>query len=78
MDIATIVSLLKVAVTEAPSIISTGVDLVNLGTKFYETVNGTKPTDDEIAQLRAAVDADVAIALTPLPAAQPGDPDYVG
>lgn len=77
MDIATVISLLQVVVAEAPGVISTGEELVNLGTKFYETVNGHVPTIAEVAELRAAIDADVILALQPLPPAQPGDPDYL-
>ena len=77
MDIAGVIALLKVVAVELPGAISTGVQLVDLGKKFYETANGRVPTDAEVAELRAAVDADLAEALTPLPLAQPGDPDYV-
>lgn len=76
MDIAGVIALLKVVAVELPGAISTGVQLVDLGTKFYEVANGRVPSDAEVAELRAMVDADVATALTPLPPAQPGDPDY--
>ena len=76
MDISGVISLLTVVITNLPGAITTAEQLVDLGTKFYMTANGTMPTDAEIAQLRASIDADVITALTPLPAPQPGDPDY--
>lgn len=77
MDMTAVITILKVVVAELPDAISTGEELVDLGTKFYETANGHVPTIAEVAELRAAVDADVILALQPLPPAQPGDPDYL-
>lgn len=76
MDIATIIAILKVVVAELPGAISTTQQLVDLGAKFFATVNGKDPTPEDIAAIEAAIDADVALALEPLPDAQPGDPDY--
>ena len=77
MPIASIIALLQVVVANLPGAITTTEQLVELGKKFFTAANGTAPTADEIAQLEAAIDADVTLALAPLPAAQPGDPDYV-
>ena len=77
MDIAAIISVLQVVVANLPGAVTTAEDLVGLGTKFYESVNGHAPSIAEVAALRSAVDNDVAVALTPLPPAQPGDPDYL-
>ncbi len=77
MDIATIITVLQTVVSALPGAITTVEQLVQLGQKFFTATNGTDPTADEIAQLRAAIDSDVAQALAPLPPAQPGDPDYV-
>ena len=77
MDIAAIISVLQVVVANLPGAVTTAEQLVTLGTQFYESVNGHAPSIAEIAALRSAVDNDVATALTPLPAAQAGDPDYV-
>jgi hypothetical protein len=77
IDISGVIAALKVVVTELPGAVSTGLELVDLGTKFYEAANGHVPTIAEVAELRKAVDEDVATALEPLPPAQPGDPDYV-
>lgn len=77
IDISGVIAVLKVVVAEIPDAIKTGEELVDLGTKFYESANGHVPTIAESAELRAAVDADVATALKPLPPAQKGDPDFV-
>ena len=78
MDFASVIALLQVIVANLPNAIATVEQLYGLGEKFYETLNGTAPSADVVTQLRAAIDADVALALAPLPAAQPGDPDYTG
>lgn len=77
IDISGVIAVLKVVATELPGAISTGAQLVELGEKFYASANGHVPTIAEAAELRKAVDEDVATALEPLPPAQPGDPDYV-
>lgn len=78
MDIAGIISILKIVADNLPGAISTAEQLVDLGTKLYNSLNnGTDPTPEEIAALRAAIDADVMTALEPLPPPEPGDPDYV-
>lgn len=77
IDISGVIAVLKVVVAEIPDAIKTGEELVDLGTKFYESANGHVPTIAETAELRAAVDTDVATALKPLPPAQKGDPDWV-
>ena len=77
MSIAAIIALLQVVVQELPGAISTAEDLYNLGVKFGETLKGGSLTDQERADLKASIASDLAEALTPLPAAQPGDPDYV-
>lgn len=77
MGVSEVISLLQIVVANLPGAITTTTQIVDLGTKFYASVNGEQPTPAEIAELRAAVDSDVAKALEPLPAPQPGDPDYV-
>ena len=77
MDAAAIISLLQVVVAELPGAITTVEQLYALGEKFWASTNGTPPSDADKVELRAQIDADVAEALTPLPDAQPGDPDYV-
>ncbi len=77
MDIAGVISLLQVVVANLPGAITTVTQLVDLGQKFFATTNGRDPTPDEVAALRASIDADLMDALTPLPPAQPGDPDFV-
>ena len=77
MNLTGIIALLQTVVANLPGAITTVEALTSLGTKFYATINGHEPTDAEVAELRAMIDADLAEALTPLPLAQPGDPDYV-
>ena len=76
MDTATIITLLETIVGALPGAVTTVEQLVALGQQFFTTLNGTAPTAAEIAQLQAAIDADEALALTALPAAQAGDPDF--
>ena len=77
MDIAAIIGILQIVVQELPGAISTVEDLYGLGVKFATALNGTEPSDADKAALEAAIKSDLAEALTPLPDAQPGDPDYV-
>ena len=78
MDAEAVIKLLQIVVASLPSAITTAEQLYDIGTKFAATIKGSAPTDEEIADLRTQIDNDVAIALAPLPPAQPGDPDFVG
>lgn len=77
MNAVLIIQLLQAVVQNLPSAITTAEQLYALGQKFATAVNGTAPTADEIATLRAQIDSDIVTALLPLPPTQPGDPDYV-
>ena len=77
MNAALVISLLQAIITNLPGAIKTGQDLYALGEKFAATLKGSAPTAEEIAALRTQIDADVMVALLPLPAPEPGDPDYV-
>ena len=76
MGVAEIISILLLVVRELPGAIQTVEQLVDIGKKMFATVNGREPTEQEIADLEEQIASDVAEALTPLPPAQPGDPDY--
>ena len=76
MGIDGVIALLQIVVANLPGAITTGEQLVTLGKKFFSTVNGQEPTDDEVTALESAIDAEVLDLLMPLPSAQPGDPDY--
>lgn len=76
MGVAEVISILLLVVKELPGAIATVEQLVDIGKKMFETVNGREPNEQEIADLEEQINADVAEALTPLPPAQPGDPDY--
>lgn len=71
-----VIAILQVVVANLPGAITTAEQLYDLGMKLYATTNGTEPTDADKAQLQAAIDADLIVALTPLPPAQAGDPDF--
>jgi hypothetical protein len=75
--ITTVIGVLQLIVQNLPGAITTAQQLYDLGTKLYTTISGKAPTADEQDQLEAQIDADVIDALSPLPPAQPGDPDYV-
>jgi len=75
MDISKVVELLQVVATNLPGAINTASQLVEIGKEFYAVANGKQPSPDEVARLEASIDADVLEALSPLPPAQPGDPD---
>lgn len=62
-----VIALLPIILQNLPGAISTTEQLVSIGTQFYTSLHGTAPTADQIAQLEDAIDADVALALTPLP-----------
>lgn len=76
MGVAEIIGILLLVVKELPGAIKTTTELIDLGQKMFATVNGREPTPEEVADLEAQIEADVAEALTPLPPAEPGDPDY--
>lgn len=76
MGVAEIISILLLVVKELPGAIQTVEQLIDIGKKMFATINGREPTEAEVADLEAQIEADVAEALTPLPPAQPGDPDY--
>lgn len=76
MGVAEIIGILLLVVRELPGAIKTTQELISLGKKMFETINGREPTEAEILDLEQQIEADVAEALTPLPDAQPGDPDY--
>jgi hypothetical protein len=66
-SIQTIIAMLQAAVAAAPTVIQTAQDLYDIGAKVYAALNGTAPTAEQMAELQAQIDADVAEALTPLP-----------
>ena len=73
-----VIAILQVVVANLPGAITTAEQLYDLGTKLYATTQGTEPSEADKALLQASIDADLLEALTPLPPAQAGDPDYQG
>ena len=61
----------------APTIIQTVENVRPMAARLVDAIQGkTELSEEEIAQLQAGVDALLDEAMTPLPPAQPGDPDY--
>lgn len=76
MDFSTIIALLNVVVANLPGAIKTAEELYALGVQFFGVINNKPLTEEQRTALYAQIDADVAEALTPLPPARPGDPDF--
>jgi hypothetical protein len=74
--ITTVISVLQLIVQNMPGAITTAQSLYDLGNKLFATIGGRAPTADEQDQLEAQIDSDVIDALSPLPPAQQGDPDF--
>lgn len=81
MDTSAIISIVLTAVSTlvkvAPQVMQTVTDLKPYAQALYQELTGQAPTSDQNAALAAGIDALFARLETPLPAAQPGDPDYV-
>ncbi len=75
--LAAVLPYLTIVVENLPGVIKTSEQLYAIGLKFYALIKGEQPTEEEKTQFRAELGSDVMTALLPLPAAQPGDPDYV-
>lgn len=77
MDILqTVLTAVEVLTKFQPLIVQAGADLKPYAVALYQKFTGTDLTDEQRAALEAGVDALYARAMEPLPAAQPGDPDY--
>ena len=81
MDPSAIASIVLTAVSTlikvAPQVIQTVKDFKPYAEALYGELTGQAPNDDQRATLAAGIDALFARLETPLPPAQPGDPDYV-
>ncbi len=80
MDPATILTVVLTSVSTLvkimPQLIQAGTDLKPFAEALYAELTGSAITDDQRAAINAGIDALFARLETPLPAAQPGDPDY--
>jgi hypothetical protein len=73
-----VLTVIEQLIAAAPSIIKVGIDLKPFAETLYSKLTGGAAlTDTERTALRAGVDSLYARLQVPLPAAQPGDPDYV-
>lgn len=78
MDYVSIVlTAISTLIKVAPQIVQTVNDLKPYATALYKQLTGTLPTPAEQATMEAGIDALFARLEQPLPAAQPGDPDYI-
>lgn len=55
--VVTVVGLIKDAISAAPTVIQTTKDMIDLGAKFWKTLTGEEPTEQERAELESRVDA---------------------
>lgn len=74
--LATVLAVLELTAKFLPVVIQTGTDLKPFAEGLFKQFKGGELTDDERTELRAAVDAQYAKAMEPLPPPQPGDPDF--
>lgn len=72
-----VLSAVETLIKVAPQVVQTIKDLKPYAVALYHELAGQPPTSDQRATLEAGVDALFARLETPLPPAQPGDPDYV-
>lgn len=72
-----VLTVLELLAKAVPVIIKTGTDLKPFAVSLYKQFKGSDLTEAERTELEAAVDAQYANFMRPLPPAQPGDPDYI-
>ena len=81
MDAGLIISMVLSAVQTfikvEPQLAQTVNDLKPFAVALYQEWTGQQPTADQTAVIVSSIDAMFGRLETPLPAAQPGDPDYV-
>lgn len=76
MDAATIISSIENVINLAAKAASTGASVYGYAEAIWNTIGGKEPTETDLAALETQVDAMHAEIQAPLPAAQPGDPDF--
>ncbi len=59
-----------------PELVTAAQNLKTFGTTLFEEFTGQKISDTDLATLEAKIDDIHAQLQQPLPAPQPGDPDY--
>ena len=73
----TVITVIQLLVKLVPVVVQAGTDLQPFAVALFNHFNGKAPTAEELVALEAKVDELAARLQVPLPAAQPGDPDYV-
>lgn len=72
----TVVTVIETLSKLAPQFVATWNDLKPFANSLYAQFKGEQPTEQELLDLEAKIDALAARLQEPLPPAQPGDPDY--
>lgn len=71
-----VLAVIEVLAKLEPVFVSTWTNLKPFAAALMAQFKGVAPTADELTALEVQVDALAARLQVPLPAAQPGDPDY--
>lgn len=71
-----VLTALDTLVKVAPQVVQTVGDLKPYAEQLYRNLTGQEATDEQRAAMAAGIEALFARMETPLPPAQPGDPDY--
>ena len=75
--LSTVLTVVETLTKLAPTFVATWNDLKPFAQSLYTQFNdGVAPTDAQLTELEAQLDALAARLQEPLPAAQPGDPDF--
>jgi hypothetical protein len=74
--LASVLTVIETLTKLAPTFVSTWNDLKPFAAQLYTQFKGEQPTDAELVDLEAQIDALATRLQIPLPPAQPGDPDF--
>ena len=74
--LATVLTVIETLSKLEPVFVSTWNNLKPFAVSLFTQFKGEEPTADELTELERQIDALAATLQEPLPAAQPGDPDY--
>lgn len=78
MDIlTTVITAIGLFTKFAPTAVESAKKLYDFGSALYNNLAGTGLTKEQSAELEKKCDEMFERFMTPLPPAQPGDPDYV-
>lgn len=74
--LTTVLTVVETLARLAPEFVRTWDNLKPFATDLFKQLSGAEPTEAEVADMEARIDALAAQLQVPLPEAQPGDPDY--